>query len=172
MILNEAVDAGFGSVCVKPDTTTHPPRMPQRDHRWSDFGVHRNAHTLLRAPKPGLWSAFLGPNPQQPRFVDCLRVVPKIEIDVRGTVYEGHGLLYRGEGRIDSGPYVGCKTLEEVARRAFTQGFSTRGTGAFSGTLLEQIRHQGYIPSPTVSLTASAEVAAHYATLTLPDCRY
>ena len=130
MILNEAVDAGFSSLCVKPETTTHPPRMPQRDHRSSDFGVHRDVHTLLRAPKPGLWSAFLGPNPQQPRFVDCLRVVPKIQIDVRGTVYDGDGLLYRGEGRIDSGPYVTCKTLEEVAHRAFTQGFCTRGRQA------------------------------------------
>ena len=163
-LLNEALDAGFSSLCVSPEATTHPPSMPEPEYRWRDFGVVRNAHTLMRAATSGTWSAFFGTSLRESRFVDCLRVVPRVVIDMKGLSYDGPELLYRGEGRVDAGPYVGCRSLEEVAKRAFKSGFPARGEGAFSGTLPEQIRHQGYIPSPTVSLTASAEVAAHYGT--------
>jgi len=165
MLLNEARDASFGSLCVLPATVTHPPAMPDPSHEWNDYGVVREKHTLMRAPSNAVWSAFLGSSPWgPPRFVDCLRVVPSVAIDLCGIVYNGPNELFRGEGRIGKGPYSNCSSLDHVAGKIFHSGILARGSGAFSGTLPEQIRHQGYIASPTVSLTASADIAVHYGT--------
>jgi len=48
--------------------------------------------------------------------------------------------------------------------RVFNEGFQARAEGIFSGTLLDQIRQQGYVPSPTLSLTTSFDTAVLYAT--------
>ena len=64
---------------------------------------------------------------------------------------------YRGLGAADG-------NLERVATAVLRDGLEPRVTGEFEGTLPEQILHQGYVSQPTVSLTASAETAALYAT--------
>jgi hypothetical protein len=163
-LLKEALDGGFTSLCVNPMTTTHAPRMPEADSPWHDYGVIRDTHTLMTPGKNERWSAFFEANAATPAFVDCLRVVPTRAIDLNGLQYDGQSDLFRGEGRINSGPYVGCRSLEEVIHAAFKAGFSARGGGTFAGSIPAQMGQQGYIPSPTVSLTASAEVAAYYAT--------
>lgn len=66
-------------------------------------------------------------------------------------------IAHRGEGAADV-------DLERLAITALRDGLRPRATGRFGGTLPEQILHQGYVSQPTVSLTASAETAALYAT--------
>jgi hypothetical protein len=66
-------------------------------------------------------------------------------------------VAYRGEG----GAAV---DLERLAITALRDGTRPRVTGPCSGTLPQQILHQGYVSQPTVSLTASMETAALYAT--------
>lgn len=66
-------------------------------------------------------------------------------------------IAYRGEGAADI-------DLERLAMATLRDGLRPRATGRFGGTLPEQILHQGYVSQPTVSLTASAETAALYAT--------
>jgi hypothetical protein len=66
-------------------------------------------------------------------------------------------IAHRGEGAADV-------DLEQLAMAALRDGLRPRVTGRFGGTLPEQILHQGYVRQPTVSLSASAEMAALYAT--------
>jgi hypothetical protein len=66
-------------------------------------------------------------------------------------------IAHRGEGAADA-------DLEQLAMAALRDGLRPRVTGRFGGTLPEQILHQGYVSQPTVSLTASTETAALYAT--------
>jgi len=163
-LLGEALDMEFSSLCVIPATTTHTPQPPPKGGPWSDYGVVRNKNCLLKAPLPGAWSAYFGIASPKAAFADCLRILPQVAIDLTGREYTGPKPLFRGEGRVNAGPYLGCSSLYEVAKYIFDKGFSARAEGNFAGIVPHQIMHQGYVPSPTVSLTASFEVAAQYAT--------
>lgn len=163
-LVTEAVAAGMKGLCVNAATVTHAPRSPERGKPDDGFGVFEGKKLLMAGPLDEAWSAFVRTPTRKPQFVDCLRVLPQVEINLRGVRYSHAAPLFRGEGRVNSGPYEGCGTLRAVAERAFSQGFGARGQGAFGGTCQEQILHQGYVSSPTVSLTAEFNVAVHYGT--------
>ena len=93
------------------------------------------------------------------------------EIDFSGREYTGAGPLYRGEGRLENEPYWTCANLDELAAVHFRAGFPARpralpvdSTAPFSGSIAEQLLHQGYVGQGAVSLSSSFEVAANYAT--------
>jgi hypothetical protein len=129
-----------------------------------EFAVVRERHLLLQHWIDGWWSAFTGQTSKRAMSVDCLRILPRIEISIAGVAYDGDGPLYRGEGRASEFPYADCADLNAMIERVFSEGFRARVDGTFSGTLLDQIRQQGYVPNPTLSLTSSFDAAVVYAT--------
>jgi hypothetical protein len=120
----------------------------------------RETPLILRpVGRPGLYSAFCdGPAPEQ---IDttCLCLY-----SMAGTPTVAKGLLYRGDGRLKWAGHWEYETLEELAAALCRDGFPARRVGSFGGTVRDQISHQGYVDSATVSLTASREVGAVYAT--------
>jgi hypothetical protein len=97
----------------------------------------------------------------------------KVQVDLSGREYEVAGPLYRGEGRVQNPPHWRCRNVDELAALHFAQGFYARprelpsgSTAPFSGTIAEQLLHQGYIGQGAVSLSTSFDVAAAYATHT------
>ena len=163
-LVNEAVDIDINGLCVSPATVSHAPRLPAAGMPHNRFGIFVNNHLLMAGPIDAAWSAFVRDPTRKPQFVNCIRVVPQREISLRGTSYDGAAPLFRGEGRVNRQPYEGCLTLRAVAEHVFAEGFTARGTGGFSGTIQEQILHQGYVSSPTVSMTAEFDVGVYYGT--------
>lgn len=121
---------------------------------------------MMRRESAGVWSPFAdGPIPDRAfEGVPCLCIVTEdVGADPSGEPYAGAGPLYRGEGRLSSEGWD-CGRLNEVAAHLKRVGFAPRSGAAFSGTVPEQILHQGYVPQGTVSLSSSFDVCAYYAT--------
>jgi hypothetical protein len=157
---------GLRDLHLKPETIV--PREPIDDlvaqTTWHSTHIRREPKALLQSRSDGLWSAYTGRTTTAARFADCVQIILPSPISLAGVEYSGTEPLYRGEGRIGREPYAECSSASALIARIHADGFSSRGDGAFSGSLPDQIRHQGYVNSPTVSLTADHRVAAEYAT--------
>lgn len=95
----------------------------------------------------------------------CMMIdLRKFPGDLSGSVLATNDPLYRGEGRLELTPYWNCSNFDELNTWILQHGFSAGSSRSFSGTVPEQILHQGYVRRSTVSLTNSFEVAAFYAT--------
>jgi hypothetical protein len=130
---------------------------------WDRFVVRHEYKSLIQASSEGIWSAFMGRTRNQATFVDCVRVQEPAEVNLSG-VRTNPAILFRGEGRVAELPYATCPDLRALIDYVHQNGFTPRAAGVFSGSLVEQIRHQGYVASPTVSLTSDPLVAGLYAT--------
>jgi hypothetical protein len=121
---------------------------------------------MMRRESAGVWSPFCaGPIPDRVfESVPCVLIsTENPAVDASGEQYAGAGPLYRGEGRLNCGGWQ-LDTLEEVAAHLRRVGFEPRSAADFTGTVQEQILHQGYVPQGTVSLSTSFDVCAEYAT--------
>jgi len=128
---------------------------------------------MMRRQSAGVWSPFCaGPIPDRVfESVPCVLISTEdLAVDASGEQYAGAGLLYRGEGRLNCDGWQ-FKKLEEVEAHVRRVGFTPRSAAGFTGTVQEQILHQGYVPQGTVSLSTSFDVCAQYATCrgTHPD---
>lgn len=137
-------------------------------------GVADWPSVLVQGVDPGLYSAFAESPDPTPSFAHCIMLRVDAEgWDFGGVVATREALLYRGEGRasyasrrqvwdLRDGSDEGY--LERLARHFFSEGFRARAEESFAGTVHAQLLHQGYVPQPTVSLSACEKVCAYYAT--------
>jgi tetratricopeptide (TPR) repeat protein len=130
-------------------------------------GRRSTPSVIMQGARPGLYSAFTQKPGPAAFFSNCLRIQARPD----NWDFEGRLTLelplYRGEGRLRfNSKRAGWNysDLEQLARHFFRYGFHTRAEGAFTGTLQAQILHQGYVDQPTVSLSATEDVCAYYAT--------
>jgi len=131
------------------------------------YGKRETSSVSMQGAMPGLYSAFTDKPRQAAFFTKCAM------IRVRSNNWDFDGRLapkmplYRGEGRLQLKSKRSdwkCSNHEELTRHFFRHGFHARAEGTFTGTLQAQILHQGYMDQPTVSLSASEDVCAYYAT--------
>lgn len=158
---NAAAQEGKKGLCISPRSLSH-----LRSLEWL---ARRHGTTIDQLPQmsmqgavAGVYSAFTDNPGANAFFSRCLPLTTQEERqDFNGVVTSSTEPLYRGEGRIDK---FGCSDLASLCRHIMEQGFSARKEGLFDGTLQSQLRHQGYVDQPTVSLSESFEAAAYYAT--------
>ncbi len=122
----------------------------------------------MQGARPGLYCAF-SETPDTPLFfASCIPLRARAERwNFAGVLASPGKPLYRGEGRFQYASRRAswdCSDFGQLARHFFEQGFKGRADGSFSGSVRDQILHQGYIDRPTVSLSESFEVCAYYAT--------
>jgi len=168
VLVRISVRAGLHGVCLADSGVARRglvPALASRGHVDAEPIVVA-APLMMRRESAGVWSPFCaGPIPD--RVFESVRCVfistESLAIDASGEQYAGAGPLYRGEGRLHCGGWQ-LDTLEEVAAHLRRVGFEPRSAAGFSGTVQEQILHQGYVPQGTVSLSTSFEVCAQYAT--------
>ena len=165
-LLAVAREQNLDALYLKLETISPPEPLEEllRAGGWDRFVVRREHHSVMQARSEGLWSAFTSTTRRQAAFADCVRVQEPVEISLSGVRSTGSALLFRGEGRVNEPPYASCPDLPALVAHIHQNGFAPRAAGTFGGSLVEQIRHQGYVSSPTVSLTSDPKVAAIYAT--------
>jgi hypothetical protein len=131
-------------------------------------GVDTLPSVIMQGARPGIYSAFTESPGTAAFFSHCLRfLAEEQQLDFDGALASETVPLYRGEGRkayASKRERWQCSTWEELSQYFFTNGFLSRISGVFTGTVQAQLRHQGYVEQPTVSLSASAHVCAYYAT--------
>jgi hypothetical protein len=157
----------FHGVCVSERSVNTPSALQELVSRGELDGAPVGQGTiLLQADVQGIYSAFSdGPLGTAAFLAPCVRIFTLLlPVDLAGCPCADDGPFYRGEGRIVNVPYWQCRDLDELGLWFMQHGFSARGVGQFTGTVQEQILQQGYVNQPTVSLTKSFDVAAHYAT--------
>jgi hypothetical protein len=91
-------------------------------------------------------------------------------IDVDGVEYQGSEPLYRGEGRLVRPNHWTCSDVFELAEIVSRNGIAPRtrelppqSHEAFTGTIAEQLLHQGYVGQGAISLSMSFDIATRYA---------
>jgi tetratricopeptide (TPR) repeat protein len=131
-------------------------------------GIRELPQVLMQRIEPWGYSAFSESLETAAFVARCIPVRVQAERwDFAGAVAAGSAPLYRGEGRLErQSKREGwhCSSLEELSQHFFHNGFPARSEGTFSGAMQEQLLHQGYVDQPTVSLSESDTVCAHYAT--------
>src|SRR5436190_15798233 len=158
---NSAAREGKEALCIAPQSLSH-----LRSFEWlarsQGKTIDQLPQVLMQGAAAGVYSAFTD-NPGPNLFLSgCLPLATQEERwDFNGVVTSHAKPLYRGEGRSDK---FGCSDLASLSRHVMEQGFSARKEGPFDGTLQSQLRHQGYVDQPTVSLSESFKAAAYYAT--------
>ena len=176
MLTKLARQIDFGGVCIPVRCTN----AKQALHELVEHGVlDGDPVTLSRVPlqkqgNPSSLRSALSRDPITDRaFVSEPSVLVhtrKTAVELSGRKYEGSAPLYRGEGRLVCRPHWDCADLAELAAVHFAKGLYARprvlpvgSTAPFSGTIAEQLLHQGYVGQGAVSLSTSFEVAANYA---------
>ncbi|MBM4201387.1 MAG: hypothetical protein FJ189_08895 [Gammaproteobacteria bacterium] len=158
---NAAAAARKTGLCIAPRSLSHSATLSWLAARHG-VSIDSLPQMLMQGAEPGVYSAFTDSPHGGAFFSRCLAVPTQEETwDFAGVVTSRTEPLYRGEGRLDK---FGCADLESLSARLLQEGFSARQQGRFDGTLQSQLRHQGYVDQPTVSLTDSFEAAAYYAT--------
>jgi hypothetical protein len=148
-------------LCISPRSLSHPATFAALTAYFRVNHAHLPKQ-LMQGATRGVYSAFTDA-PEAGGFdAPCLSISSYgQQLDCDGVIASGTVPLYRGEGRKEK---FGCTDLRELCRYVRAYGFETRGTGEFGGTLQGQLRQQGYVNQPTVSLTDSFDAAAYYAT--------
>ena len=131
-------------------------------------GVDTLPSVTMQGARPGIYSAFTDSPGTAAFFPHCLPLrVQEQQWDFDGELASEAVPLYRGEGRkahASKRERWQVSTWEQLSQYFFTNGFLSRISGVFTGTVQAQLRHQGYVEQPTISLSASADVCAYYAT--------
>ena len=134
----------------------------------ADFNRRSEPSIAMQGAQPGVYCAFTESPGTRTFFAPCLPIPTRNEHwDFSGTHATNDRRLYRGEGRLEYASRRAnwtCPDLEQLARHFFRHGFHGRAEGSFPGSMQAQILHQGYVDQSTVSLSASFEVCAYYAT--------
>lgn len=153
--------AAFKGICVTPRSVADVEVLDRLQAAGElDEALVRNASLILEPlGAPGLYSAFGDGPPGRTIDTTCLCLY-----SMAGEPAAAGLTLYRGEGRLEWEGHWRYESLEQLAAALVRDGFPARATGSFGGTVREQLCHQGYVDSATVSLTASADVGAVYAT--------
>lgn len=163
-LVTMARDLKFHSLCISDKSLRQAHTFKALLRR---YGRRSTPSVIMQGARPGLYSAFTDKPGPSAFFANCLRIQAWPDNwDFRGRPAPEIP-LYRGEGRRQfNSKRVGweCSSMEELARHFFRHGFHARAEGTFIGTLQAQILHQGYVDQPTVSLSASQDVCAYYAT--------
>ena len=158
---NAAAREGKKGLCIAPRSLSHSLSLEWLARRYGTTVDHL-PEVLMQGAAAGVYSAFTDSPGEGAFFSKCLPLPTQEESwDFGGVVTSRAEPLYRGEGRLDK---FGCSDLSALSRYLMEQGFSARKEGQFDGTLQSQLRHQGYVDQPTVSLSESFEAAAYYAT--------
>jgi hypothetical protein len=163
-----AGNGGLQAVCLAESGVTKPGlvRALAERGRLDAEPIGAGRPLMMRRESAGVWSPFVdGLIPDRVfEAVPCLSIVTEdLTVDASGEPYTAAGPLYRGEGRLSCDGWE-CPTFDELTRHLRQVGFEPRSATVFAGTVPEQILHQGYVPQGTVSLSASFDVCAFYAT--------
>ncbi len=149
------------ALCIAPRSLSHSSSLKWLARR-DGMTIDQLPQIQMQGAAAGVYSAFTD-SPGASAFSSrCLPLATQEETwDFEGVVTSSDKPLYRGEGRLDR---FGCSDFTIMSRYLMEQGFSARKEGRFDGKLHSQLRHQGYVDQPTVSLSESFEAAAYYAT--------
>lgn len=158
-------DREIWAVCISDKSFSHTGSFRALMRR---IGVDTLQSVPMQGAQPGIYSAFTE-SPDIPLFLArCLAIPAREEQwDFAGEPATGTAPLYRGEGRLEhesTRERWQFSKLEELSQYCFSHGFRARIPGVFPGTVQAQLLHQGYVQQPTVSLSASPEACAYYAT--------
>lgn len=163
-LLQMARDMGGAALCVGPATLGSVDVFKSFVRR---LGGAPMTSALMTGPRPGVYSAFSEPSDPVHYRAPCVHIRATAETHDFTGARHSTSLLYRGEGRLrhrSERASWNCNDLHDLALYFFEEGFRARAEGVFDGTIQSQLRHQGYVDQPTVSLSAEAAVCAYYAT--------